>query len=122
MGFRKRDVEALLKSHGQLIDLISFSAGVYNPATSSSAPTPNPTVVVKGYFYNYSLEEMTNSSIEVGDRKLLLTTTDTSGVTIPEPKMDDKFSAATGDTVTTKNVTKIYSGSDVMAYIVGVGE
>tara|TARA_R110000796_G_scaffold30122_11_gene80767 strand:- start:1922 stop:2287 length:366 start_codon:yes stop_codon:yes gene_type:complete len=121
MLFRKREVEALLKQ-GQLINLISYSNGTYNPATGSSAPTPNPTVVVKGYFYNYSLEEMANSSIEVGDRKLLLTTTDTSGVTIPEPKMDDKFSAATGDTVTTKNVTKIYSGPNVMAYIVGVGE
>ena len=121
MLFRKREVEALLKQ-GQLINLISYSNGTYNPATGSSAPTPNPTVVVKGYFYNYSLEEMANSSIEVGDRKLLLTTTDTSGVTIPEPKMDDKFSAATGDTVTTKSVTKIYSGPNVMAYIVGVGE
>lgn len=120
--FRKREVENLLKSHGQLVTFQTYTGGAYNPATGSSSPTPNTPIQALGYFYNYTLEEMVNSSIEVGMRKLLLSTIDVTGVSIPEPKTDDKFSAATGDTVTTKTVQKIYSGSEVMAFIVGVGE
>ena len=120
--FRKREVEALLKSHGQRISLMTYVNGVYDPTTGSTSPTPNTPTTIIGYFYNYTLEEMTNSSIEAGMRKLLLSTIDVDGNTISEPKIDDKFSATTGDTVTTKKVDKIYSGSEVMAYIVGVAE
>lgn len=120
--FRKREVENLLKSHGQLVTFQTYTEGAYNPATGSSSTSSNTPHAVIGYFYNYTLEEMAASSIEVGMRKLLLSTVDIEGNPIPEPKIDDKFEAATGDQVSVVKADKIYSGSQVMAYIVGVGE
>lgn len=120
--FRKREVENLLKSHGQPVTFQTYLEGTYNPATGTTSTVTDTPIQVIGYFYNYTLEEMTSSSIEVGMRKLLLSTKDVEGSPIPEPQIDDKFVATTGDTVTTKNVQKIYSGTQVIAYIVGVSE
>lgn len=120
--FRKCEVERLLEDNGQTITFQTYTKGVYNPSTGSSATTPNTPIQTIGYFYNYRLEELANSSIEVGMRKLLLSTIDVDGNTLPEPKIDDTFKDSTGDTATTKSVQKIYAGSDVVAYIVGVSE
>ena len=122
MKFDPYSLYFLIDNHGQAATLThQATAGTYNPATGTTSGGTATTHVVKGYFYNYKLEEIDGTQITKGDRKFLIKTNDTSNVAIPEPKVNDTISGV-GDTVSVKGVDKIYSGSSVVVYILQVGE
>lgn len=85
----------------------------YDTSTGSYTGGSSSNLTVKAYFHNYTLEEFDGQNIVKGDRKVLLKTTDTSGTTIPEPKISDTFN----DNVSIKSVEKIYYGDTVICYM-----
>jgi hypothetical protein len=115
MSFRSADLLKLIKEHGENLTYTSKSAATYNPVTGGTTGT-DTTKTVKGYFYNYSLGDITGTSIVVGDRRLVISTVDTSGATVAAPKKGDTF-AGEGDTVVVVSVERILSGGNVMCYI-----
>lgn len=120
--FRKREVERLLNSHGQNATLTyGATEATYNPATGKMEGGTTSSKTVLCYFFNYSLDEMNGNQITLGDRKVLVSTVDTSGDPIPEPKSTDTFNGV-GDKVSISRVEKIYSKDQVMCYICHVSE
>ena len=122
MKFDPYSLYFLIDNHGQAATLThQATAGTYDPATGTTSGGTATTHVVKGYFYNYKLEEIDNTLITQGDRRLLIKTTDTSNVAIPEPVVNDLISGV-GDGARVKGVHKIYSGTRVIVYILQIGE
>ena len=122
MNFDPYTIHKLIDTHGQTTTFNSKSVeGTYDPNTGTSSSGTVVPYTVKGYSYNYKIEEINGTSVTMGDRRMLLKTTDTSGVPLPEPKTNDTFSGV-GDTVSVKRVEKLYSGPNVMVYILQVGE
>jgi len=143
MTFRTTDILNLIRDHGKNLTYTSKGSATYDPTTGNNSPwflesgvwalngswddsvaynyTPTPTITVKGYFYNYSVSDLTGSSIITGDRRLVLPLTDTSSVSIPAPKKGDTF-AGEGDTVVVVSVERIMSGSNPVCYICQVRE
>tara|TARA_R110000851_G_scaffold1876_2_gene7351 strand:- start:1 stop:372 length:372 start_codon:yes stop_codon:yes gene_type:complete len=112
----------LIDTHGQSTTFNSKSVeGTYDPSTGTNSSGTVVSYTIKGYSYSYKIEEINGTSVTMGDRRMLIKTTDTSGTTIPEPKTNDTFSGV-GDTVSVKRVEKLYSGSSVMVYMLQVGE
>jgi hypothetical protein len=115
MSFRSADLLRLINEHGKNLTYTSKSAATYNPVTGSTTGT-NTTKTVKGYFYNYSASDITGTSIVIGDRRLVISTVDTSGAAIPAPKKGDTF-AGEGDTMVVVSVERIMSGDNPVCYI-----
>jgi hypothetical protein len=115
MSFRSADLLRLINEHGKNLTYVSKSAATYDPTTGGTSSS-GTTKTVKGYFYNYSLGDITGTSIVVGDRRLVISTVDTSNAAIAAPKKGDTF-AGDGDTVVVVSVERILSGSNVMCYI-----
>jgi hypothetical protein len=118
MNFNPASLYFLINQHGKDITYTCVTTEpTYNTATGTYDSAANTVYTVRGYFYNYKLEEVNGTNIVMGDRKLLLKPTDTSGNIIPEPKIADLF-----DGTSVKSADKIYSGTSVMCYICQVGE
>ena len=115
MSFRSADLLRLIKEHGKNLTYVSKSAATYNPVTGGTTGT-DTTKTVKGYFYNYSLGDITGTSIVVGDRRLVIPLVDTSNAAITAPKKGDTF-AGDGDTVVVVSVERIMSGINPVCYI-----
>ena len=122
MKFDPYSIYFLIEQEGQVATLThQVAGGTYDPATGTTSGGSTTPHLIKGYFYNYKLEEIDGTQITMGDRKFLIKTTDTSNVAIPEPRVNDTISGV-GDTVSVKGIDKIYSGSSVVVYILQVGE
>jgi hypothetical protein len=122
MTFDPYTIKTLISKHGQNITFVSRGAeGAYDPATGTIAAGTITNYTVKGYLYNYGLEDTDGTNVVRGDRKLLLSTIDTSGSTIPAPGTSDSFTGV-GDEVNIVHVSKIYSGTQVMCYVCQVRE
>tara|TARA_R110000824_G_scaffold80100_2_gene201669 strand:- start:1325 stop:1693 length:369 start_codon:yes stop_codon:yes gene_type:complete len=122
MRFDPYTIKTLISKHGQTTTFVSRTAeGTYDPATGSNSAGTTTSYTVTGYFYNYALEEIDGNDIIRGDRKLLLSTIDTSGTAIPEPSTGDSFTGV-GDTVVVMYTSKIFSGNQVMCYVCQVRE
>lgn len=119
MTFRFQDLKRLIDTHGVEITFTTRGSVSYDPSTGNTSST-DTNYTVYGYFYNYNLSELGNNNINLGDRKLVLSLVDTSGVAIPEPEVDDIFSGE-GDTVRAVSVSKIMSGGPI-CYICQVRE
>lgn len=115
MSFRSADLLRLINEHGKNLTYVSKSAATYNPVTGGTTGT-NTTKTVKGYFYNYSVGDITGTSIVVGDRRLVIPLVDTSNAAIAAPKKGDTF-AGDGDTVVVVSVERIMSGTNPVCYI-----
>lgn len=120
MTFRTVDLLRLIQTHGKALTFVSKGAATYNPTTgSTTASTASQTV--KGYFYNYRAEDITGTNIVIGDRRLVVSVTDTSGTALTAPKKGDTF-AGEGDTVSVVSVERIMSGANPVCYICQVRE
>ena len=115
MSFRSADLLRLINEHGKNLTYTSKGSATYNPATGGTTAT-NTTKTVKGYFYNYSASDITGTSIVIGDRRLVISTVDTSNAAIPAPKKGDTF-AGEGDTMVVVSVERIMSGANPVCYI-----
>ena len=120
--FKEQDLRFLLDTHGKDLTLTLVSAGgTYNPSTGGITGKTTTAYTVKGFFYNYSVDEMQSSSVVYGDRKLVLGIYDTSYVAIPVPTVGGTLSGE-GDTVNIVSVDKIMSGNNPVCYICQVRE
>jgi hypothetical protein len=66
MSFRSADLLRLINEHGKNLTYVSKSAATYDPTTGGTSSS-GTTKTVKGYFYNYSVGDITGTSIVVGD-------------------------------------------------------
>ena len=121
MSFRSYDLLRMLDDFGRDLTLIYVSEGSYDPSTASLTGGSTSNATVRGYFYNYRLDEVDGSSIVLGDRRLLLPATDTSGNTLTEPDIGDEVTGS-GDKVSIVAVTKIFSGTGLVCYLCQVRE
>lgn len=97
------------------------SYGSYDPATGTHSTSSTATYTVLCYFADYSLVDMNNDNIVMGDRKAYFPPTDTSGTALPAPDAEDTISGL-GDTVKIVNVQKLYSQDNLVCYICQVRE
>lgn len=115
MSFRSADLLRLINEHGKNLTFTTKGSMTYSPVTGGTTGT-DTTKIVKGYFYNYSASDITGTSIVIGDRRLVISTVDTSGATVTAPKKGDTF-AGEGDTMVVVSVERIMSGDNPVCYI-----
>ena len=115
MSFSSADLLRLINEHGKNLTFTTKGSMAYNPVTGGTTGT-DTTKTVRGYFYNYSASDITGSSIVIGDRRLVISTVDTSGATLTAPKKGDTF-AGEGDTMVVVSVERIMSGNNPVCYI-----
>jgi hypothetical protein len=115
------NLQNLISRRGQPATLRYKSSGTYNPATGSLDSVTDTDVSIKAYFADYSLSEINNDSILMGDRRVAIPARDTSGNSITEPDNEDQI-LTVGDTVVIKSVQKIYNSSTLVCYICQVRE
>ncbi len=115
-------VEYAITTHGQELTLTHVtSGGTYNPATGGITGKTTEEYTVKGYTYDYDLQEIDGTSVILGDRKLALNAKDIFGDDIPVPAVGDTLSGE-GDVVSIRRVRKLMSGSTVRLYLCQVRE
>lgn len=105
----------LLEMMGQQMTLKDVTQGSYDPSTGSYSNTSTD-ITLSGYVADYSLSEINNESIVIGDRKVILATVDTSGASIPTPKVGDKVTGVAKE-VKIVSVRTIYEGTAPAVYI-----
>jgi hypothetical protein len=115
------NVQSLVNRRGQTATLRKKSSGTYDPTTGSLGSVTNTDYTIKAYFAEYSLSEINNDSILMGDRKVLIAPKDTSGNLVPEPDHEDQI-LGVGDTVVIKRVQSIYNSDTLVCYICQVRE
>ena len=96
----------LVNRFGRITTLQKNSYAAYDPATGSVGTNTSADYTVKAYFSEYNLSELNNDSVVMGDRKVVFSSVDTSGVTLPEPDADD-IVVGVGDKVKIVSVSKI---------------
>lgn len=111
----------MLKEHGSEVTLRTNStAGSYDPATGTVSGGATTDYTVRAHFSDFNLQERVASEIVDGMRKVLLSTLDVDGQSIPEPEVGDQI-VGQGDTVNITRVQTIYSVTPV-CYICWVKE
>jgi len=114
-------MQTLVNQFGQEVTLRKPNYGSYNPETGTVQGNSNQNYTVKCYMAEYSLTEVNNDSILMGDRKALLPANDTSGSSLPEPDAEDQI-IGFGDTVKIVSVQSIYHADTLACYICQVRE
>lgn len=122
MAFQMRGILQLLKRHGRDLTITFDSApSVYNPATSTvvkNNPTP---AITRGYFYDNSKSVMDQTSVEEGNRRVLLYPYAADGSLLRKPSPGDKIEGQR-DKVVVVRTDEIVSGEKVLLYICRVKE
>lgn len=77
------DVAFLLQDFGSDLTLVRQTPVAYDPATGTNGPAVTTTYPIRGVFINYTDDDLANSAISMGDRRLLLQAKD--AVTAPQP-------------------------------------
>lgn len=119
--FRSYELRCMLNEHGKEVTLrVNSTPGSYDPATGTISGGGTTNYTVMAYPSDYNLMERQASQIVDGMRKVVLSTTDTNGNSIPSPEVDDQI-IGLGDTVNVTRVQTIYS-SEIVCYICHVKE
>lgn len=84
MMFKLSEIDDLLKEFGKVLTLKSVSNGTYDPSTGDISNTETTTTII-GLVKDYSSNELVDSLVLVGDRKITV-----SG-SVSEPKPTDKI-------------------------------
>ncbi len=66
------DVALLLRDRGSDLSLTRQTMAAYSPTTGTNAPVAVTTYIMRGVFINYTDDDLANTAISVGDRRLLL--------------------------------------------------
>jgi hypothetical protein len=114
-------MNTLISQFGQEVTLRKPLYGSYDPTTGTVGSTTNTDYTARCYMAEFSLSEVNNDSILMGDRKALLPAVDNSGVALPEPDTED-FIIGFGDTVKVVSTQKIYHADTLVCYICQVRE
>jgi len=118
---RSRNLQFLVNRRGQVATFTSKTDGSYVPGSGTTSGGSETSYTVKAYFGEYTLEELDNDALTLGDRRVLLPPRDTSGSLIPEPDSEDVIEGV-GDTVIVKSVQKIFNADTLVCYICMVRE
>lgn len=119
--FRAYDLRCMLNEHGKEVTLrVNSAGGTYNPATGTISGGSTTDYTVMAHPSDYNLMEMQAREVVEGMRKILLSTLDVNGNSIPEPEVDDQI-IGMGDTVNIARVQTIFS-SEAVCYICHVRE
>jgi hypothetical protein len=116
-----RNLQTLIDRRGQEATLVKLTYGSYDPTTGTNSSSSTTNYTVNVYFGEYTLEELANDSILMGDRKAVFPPNDTSGNAIPEPDEED-YITGVGDRVIIKSVRKVYNADTLVCYICQVRE
>lgn len=116
-----RNLKFLVSRRGQEATLVKLAFGAYDPSTGTNSSATETEYTIKAYFGDYTLQELNNDALSLGDRRVLISPEDTSGSTIPEPDSEDVIRGV-GDEVIIKNVQKIYNADTLVCYICMVRE
>lgn len=115
--FSPSSLNVLLSQHGKNITFNSISTGTYNPVTGLTNSTV--THIVKAYFFDYKDNMIDGSAVQKGDRRVALKPHNTSGISIPAPKANDKIVSGSK----TLNIVRseiVESAGNVMCYLLQV--
>ena len=119
--FRGYELNCMLKDHGSDVTLrVKSTDGTYDPATGTITGSATTDYTVRAHFSDFNLQERIATEIVDGMRKVLLSTIDVDGDSIPTPEVGDQI-IGEGDTVNIERVQTIYSGGPV-CYICYVKE
>ena len=117
MGLSNYLINHMLKTRGRVVTVSGSSQTTYDTASGTYTETPDTPVTVKGYLSDQMLEQ--EQSIVSGSKRLLISPVDTSGQTVPEPKVGNEVTGW-GDKLKIVSVSEIAEGSIVSCYICGV--
>lgn len=119
MVFNPRGLNRMLERHGKDITLtVPTGTGTYDPNTGEYS-SGNLHYTVRGYFYSFSDDAIDGDTIQSGDSKIVLKSTQTNGAAIPKPDSGSKISYSS-DTWSVVGAETIWSGSSVLCYILHV--
>lgn len=119
MVFNPRGLNRMLKRHGKNLTLtIPNGVGSYNPHTGEYSSV-NSSYIVSGYFYSFSDDAIDGDTIQSGDSRVVLKSTQTNGDATPKPDSNSKISYSS-DTWSVVGVDTIWSGPNVMCYLLHV--
>ena len=113
--FLANELRHLVNEFGHTVTYRKKSLGTYDPATGSLSGGTNTEYTSKAYFYNYRLEEMADSKIVQGDRRIVFPRYDTSGNEFPEPSVGDQV-VGQGNTVSIVSFQRILDAGEVVCY------
>lgn len=110
-------IRKLLSDHGKEITLQGYGASTYDPETGTNTRSEDTPIKVIGYFFNYSKEEISYSTISANSRKLIFFPEDTSGNAVSKPNIGTHVESDTDTAVSISEVVSVSSGEDVLYYI-----
>lgn len=117
-----KDVQCLIDDYGRTVTLTKVTEGTYNPVSSSNTVgATEVTYSVKARFAEYHSTEVDNDGVVLGDRKVLIGTTDIRGNSIPTPDPGDNLTGY-GDEVRIVRVQEFHSGDTLVCFICQVRE
>ena len=119
MTIRAIDLQRLVNQYGEPLTLVSKTYGGYDPATGEEGSTETSTSLV-GYQATFDIQEVDNTNVLRGDRKIIFGNRDSAGNPI-DPQIDDEV-IGTGDHVSIVSVSKIMVGSVPTCFICQVRE
>jgi hypothetical protein len=123
MGFYEDSASVankLLKEKGQAITITRNTAGDYDPSTGTAAITTT-TQNGWGAVFEYGTQQAgiynaAGSLIKMGDKRLLLSPTNSTGSEITEPAMGDMVTLSDGTVFTVAQVKKLNPAGTVVLY------
>lgn len=86
----------MIAEYGQPVTISTSEPGEYDTDTATSAPGAPATVTAMGVVTAYKAAEVDGSLVRNGDRKLSLSTVDTAGAPVAEPKTGSRATLANG--------------------------
>jgi hypothetical protein len=122
MTIDRQTIKYMIDERGTQVTFRRVQEGAYDPSTGQTGASTTDDETVKVVFTNYSEREITDSNIQRGDRKVLMSNYDTSGSILnKEPQVDDKF-VGESSTVTVVDARTLRDAGVVVGYVVQVRE
>jgi hypothetical protein len=122
MTIDRQTIKYMIDERGTQVTFRRVQEGTYNPSTGQTGASTTDDETVKVVFTNYSEREITDSNIQRGDRKVLMSNYDALGSTLSkEPQVDDKF-VGESSTATVVDARTLKDAGVVVGYVVQVRE
>lgn len=122
MTFRMTGIFQLLKRHGRNLKVIYPNTNSqYNPTTGGVFQAVPVEITVRGYFYDSKEENILETQVGEGNRRVVLYPFDTNGNPVPKPKDGDKIEGQR-DKVVIYRTEEVLSNDQVLFYLCRVRE
>jgi len=117
MAFDTYTLRMLLKEHGMDVVLRKVDEGAYNNDTGTIS-TVNTDYTVRAYFYDFNADTLLPTSIQNGERRVVLSATLPNGSATPKPNATDQI--INGDVLDVVKVFEVKSGNNTLFYTLTV--